>query len=158
MCGRIVKVTRDNIPPDEPGAGSGFACVFQSGDMQTRKVMLRLRNHLRTQGVDDATLGTAELVLAEVCNNITEHGYATAPGPIQLVLHCEGDGLVCIVTDYGVPLPEGTPPSAPPDPPWCLPEGGFGWHIIRTLTDRLDYHCHPGFNRLDLRIPILPVN
>ena len=158
MCGRITKLRQDQMPPGDCAGKGRFACAFESGDLQTRQVMLTLRQHLCAQGIDDATLGTIELVLAEVCNNVTEHGYAEAPGRIELILQQDGDALVCTVTDFGVPLPEGTPPTEPPGPPWSLPEGGFGWHIIRTLTDRLEYRSEGGRNRLDLRIPILPMN
>ena len=158
MPGRMIKVDHDDTPPTERVTDRTFVCKFQSSDLHTRRVMLALRDYMISCGVDDVTLGSVELVLAEVCNNITEHGYPGTPGPIELKLHCHSEGLVCTVTDHGAPLPEGTPPTAPPDPPWELPEGGFGWHIIRTLTDRLTYECAPGLNRLDLRIPTIRAN
>ena len=49
----------------------------------------------------------------------------------------------------GLRLPEGTAPPAV-TPRESLPEGGFGWFLIRALTERLDYARADGENRLTL--------
>jgi serine/threonine-protein kinase RsbW len=51
----------------------------------------------------------------------------------------------------GGKLPEGgLPEVAPPD----FPEGGFGWHLIRSLTADLTYARRAGQNRLSFLIPM----
>jgi serine/threonine-protein kinase RsbW len=48
-------------------------------------------------------------------------------------------------------LPEGgLPDVGPPD----FPEGGFGWHLIRSLTADLTYARSAGQNRLSFLIPL----
>lgn len=96
----------------------------------------------------------AELVLAEVLNNIAEHAYADGPGLIEVQVAAQGDGLACYVRDRGAPMPGGVPPSGglPAATGPDLPEGGFGWHLIRTLTRDLSYARDRGGNRLTFRI------
>lgn len=104
----------------------------------------------------------AELVLAEVLNNVVEHAYSAAPGPIELEIRLAdgrvGPALACSVCDRGRPMPDGTPPlgrQALVDVPLDdLPEGGFGWFLIRSLTRDLDYVRSAGGNRLAFLIPL----
>ncbi|WP_274378851.1 ATP-binding protein [Alkalilacustris brevis] len=103
---------------------------------------------------------STELVVAEVLNNVAEHAYAGAPGMVELRVCRIPDGLTFEVVDHGVPMPDGTPPlgrqvlhDVPLDQ---LPEGGFGWFLIRSLTRRLDYRREPGRNRLSFLIPLDP--
>lgn len=101
---------------------------------------------------------SAELVLAEVLNNVIEHAYAEESGAIGLELRLGADGLACSVHDTGLPMPGGTPPSsrqAVLDVPLeRLPEGGFGWFLIRSLTRDLDYARGSDGNRLRFRLPL----
>lgn len=130
-----------------------FRVVFQSGDYQTRRFLGRFREFLGLAGLPEDVLATIELVTAEVCNNITEHAYPDLPGPIVFEAALEPGVLVCVFTDHGHPFPAGTPPETAPDPPATLPEGGFGWYIIRSLTSELIYQRLSRSNRLQLRIP-----
>ena len=55
-------------------------------------------------------------------------------------------------------MPGGRPPAGRlPDGADCalvdLPEGGFGWHLIRTLTRDLAYVRSGGCNRLSFLLP-----
>jgi serine/threonine-protein kinase RsbW len=105
----------------------------------------------------DADLrGTVEIVLVEVFNNIVEHAYAGQTGPIEIALQLCPDRLVCHVQDRGRPFPTGGPP--PGTLPECrtlndLPEGGYGWHLIRTITTDLHYSRSEGTNHLRFSIP-----
>ena len=101
--------------------------------------------------------GTAELVLAEVLNNIAEHAYAAGPGPVTVTLTAEPGGPRCLVVDQGLAMPGGRVPvgnlpsadTAVED----LPEGGFGWHLIHSLTRDLSYHRAGACNRLGFLLP-----
>lgn len=97
----------------------------------------------------------AQLVLAEALNNIVEHAYAEYDGQIDLMIDLSDRGCACKITDRGLPmpfrcLPAGLPPAANSDE---LPEGGFGWLLIRTLSNDLDYRHTDGCNHLSFRIP-----
>lgn len=96
---------------------------------------------------------TVELVLAEVLNNVAEHAYAGAAGHVAITLIMLSDGLVCEVVDEGAPMPNGALPEGRlPDAD--LPEGGFGWHLIRSLSRDITYRRQRGANRLGFTIPL----
>lgn len=102
--------------------------------------------------------GTAELVLGEVLNNIVEHAYPSVPGPIDLWLARTGAGLACKVADRGLAMrdgraPVGALPAGIDGALEDLPEGGFGWYLIRTLTEHLKYERVQGQNHLTFTIP-----
>lgn len=104
--------------------------------------------------VDDAW--ALELILAEVMNNIVEHGYGEEDeGTILLALSLQGGDLVCTVGDFGPELPPACLRGEhPPPDPGGLPEGGFGWFLIRDLAQDLHYDRVEGYNRLTLRFPL----
>jgi serine/threonine-protein kinase RsbW len=89
-----------------------------------------------------AARGVAELVLAEVLNNIAEHAYAERGGPIRVKIARRGIILFCEIEDDGRPMPEGRPPEGELTDvtEGALPtEGGYGWYLIRHMTDALTY-------------------
>lgn len=96
-----------------------------------------------------------QIVLTEIINNVVEHAYrgATA-GPIGIEFHISNDVLHITVTDRGRGFPGGTlPDNGDADltcPRAALPEGGFGWPLIRRLTSHITYVRDLGQNRLDL--------
>lgn len=101
----------------------------------------------------DAERTTAQIVLAEVLNNIVEHAYAGQGGRIDLLLAPEVGGLRCVVTDCGVPMPSGRLPKGRSPRPGDLPQGGFGWFLIRSLARDLRYSREGGRNELSFRLP-----
>lgn len=130
---------------------------FRSGDGETRAALREICDALNAAGLDPDDLGAVELVLAEVLNNVTEHAYADGEGPVALFIVERAGGLACRIRDRGHPMPRGELPAisqpvvAPPD---ILPEGGFGWHIIRCLTSDLQFHRTNGWNDLCFVIPV----
>jgi len=144
--------------PDCPIAALAEAAIyrrFSSGDFETRAILGDLCGQLAARGLNDDDLGTIELVLAEVLNNITEHAYGPEGGPIEVALELTGRSLHCELRDYGRPMPMGNAPLTELpviDPPDILPEGGFGWHIIRCLVSDLTYERATDCNRLCLAL------
>lgn len=100
--------------------------------------------------------GTVEIVLAEVLNNIVEHAYAgAAAGWISLRLICTPAALLAEVGDTGIEMPGLRPPAGRlADLGDDLPEGGFGWYLIRSLTTGLGYERRGGANLLRFAIPL----
>jgi len=137
--------------PAGPGAAGGIVRRFRSGDHETRAALLELCGHLADRGLGESDLGTVELVLAEALNNITEHAYGPEGGPVEVRLQVTGSRIECELRDFGRPMPMGDPPAAglpqiaPPD---IVPEGGFGWYIIRCLVEDLSYQRVGSHNRL----------
>jgi serine/threonine-protein kinase RsbW len=144
--------------PDLPDIDSGLRLILCADPRSVRAALAELA---RADPLAAATIGdreTVELVLAEVLNNVVEHSYQGAGGRVDLSLHRVSGGLACRVVDSGAPMPDGrlppgVMPDPPPDQPQALPEGGFGWALIRTLTSDLRYRREGGRNRLDFVIP-----
>jgi len=102
---------------------------------------------------------TIETVLAEVINNIAEHAYQEAPGcPIEIAVRRSEGGADFRFTDRGVAMPGGQLPAGKPQdlhrPVSELPEGGFGWFLIHTLAQDLNYCRSNGENLLCFHLPV----
>lgn len=152
--------------PDPGDAASGFACVVAADPFAVRAGLARMFAAAPLANLSADHRGTAQVVLAEVLNNIAEHAYVGGTGEISVTLRQTGAGLHCQVTDNGVAMPGGTLPAGNhpaqrhgrPDLPLHdlpladLPEGGFGWHLIRRLTQDLRYVRVGGQNRLTFLI------
>lgn len=130
-----------------------FRIAFRSDPSAIRTVLSRLAPVLAPWGFDDEARARAQIVLAEVFNNIAEHAYDEVPGRIELDLHAAEGLLRVTVSDAGRPMPGGCPPSpqAPPDPAG-LPEGGFGWFLIRSYARDLSYRREAARNVLDFTL------
>ena len=130
---------------------------FQGRFLEVRGVLAELRGSLTRYGPVCCDVATTEIVLAEVLNNIVEHGYQGTAGPVELRVWADSAGLTFVVIDAGAPLPGGQPPARDarclPDDPDALPESGFGWHLIHSLTEGLEYETQLGSNRLRGRVP-----
>lgn len=99
--------------------------------------------------------GTAEIVLAEALNNIVEHAYAHHDGEIEISLQLRQNELLCRISDTGAPMPCDQLPDGmlvPLGDFANLPEGGFGWHLIRSLSKDLAYRREGGRNLLSFRL------
>jgi len=130
---------------------------FPAGDTETRAALLAVRDSLRRAGLAEDDLSSAELILAEALNNIVEHAYASSEGLVDLNIELRRDGLFCVIRDHGKAMPNGRAPDPPLpriNPPCELPEGGFGWHIIRSLTTQLGYRQEEGWNALSFVVPL----
>lgn len=132
-----------------------FACV--SDHLEKLKVELE-RNAVQA---DDK--GDILIVLAEVLNNIVEHAYcATGEGEIRLTVHSQkqpNKHAVYIRTiDQGPPVPPNilANGSLPPmtQNVQDMPEGGFGWFMIHSLTESIDYERIDNENRFTFCVGI----
>jgi len=105
----------------------------------------------------DDCLWASELVLAEALTNIVEHA---CRGRTDACFTCEvtlsPGRLACRLRDDGRPMPGlRAPEGAEQDvdvPVSDLPEGGYGWNLIRKLTGRLAYFRADGVNHLSFEI------
>lgn len=146
-----------------------MAVPDDQGDRMTCRIMIEdtalavrdgLKNLLATSVLRELppeTQGHAEIVLAEVLNNVVEHGYAKHRGQTEVIVNRLAGGISVSVTDSGLPfpggaLPQGTLPDCSEGP--ALPEGGFGWHLIRALTNDLTYRRCGNKNHLQFIIAL----
>ncbi len=145
--------------PERPAAARSILRLRICGDPQgVRAGLATATAALAAAGVDAADAGIAETVLAEVLNNIVEHAYPAGPGPIGLrLVRCDATGAIEVTTlDLGAAMPGLTLPRGDPPrvelPVESLPEGGFGWFLIRHLAHGLAYRRRGHCNRLRFRL------
>lgn len=123
---------------------AGVRLVFPAGEKQVRRALSTAMGALAGMGLSDDARGLAEIVLAEVLNNVVEHAYAAQrPGLIEIDAWLEGAFLWMKVQDDGFPMPDGVVPKRRDQDVTgaaeTLPEGGFGWSIIHELSHDLTY-------------------
>ncbi|WP_366513852.1 ATP-binding protein [Planktotalea sp.] len=132
--------------------------TFPATQNAVRSALASITPSLRTLCADEAMVGTAELVLAEATNNIVEHAYVEVDdGTITLSCFKEPGRIGFVIKDRGKNFPNyEIPPKKNHDlnaEPNALPEGGFGWGLIRDLTTSLEYRRINGQSILRFSIP-----
>lgn len=127
---------------------------FPATAASVRATLLRIFGPPAALPLNAEGAATAQLVLAEVLNNIVEHAYRDLAGDILLTCRlAEGGGLRVRVEDRGSPLPAGAAlPGLPAPLAEGLSEGGYGWFLIRTLTRDLAYQRQDGRNVLTFHV------
>ncbi|MFC3118799.1 ATP-binding protein [Jhaorihella thermophila] len=136
-----------------------FALRIEASEINTRSVVQSVCGRLRLAGVAPLRAGDIEIVLAEAINNVVEHAYGQSePGPIHISCSLRNDRLDIRINDEGRPLPdERLPPGRVADvdvPLNDLPEGGFGWFLIRSLATEVRYDRCGTRNQLSLRFKV----
>lgn len=138
--------------PDPKRHADSLHLVFLASPTAVRDSLAQMLASPPLSDLSPDARGTAELVLAEVLNNVAEHAYRAGPGPVAVTLKAVAAGVQCLVVDQGAAMPDGTLPEGRlPSADVALddlPEGGFGWHLIRGLTSDLTYVRTGGSNRL----------
>ncbi|MEO9576599.1 MAG: ATP-binding protein [Tateyamaria sp.] len=133
---------------------------IQSGEMAVREALAKLLDSLTPLSLDVEESGTVELVMAEALNNIVEHAYPQGDpcGPIDITCSHARDGLHMTVTDSGRAMPDGRTPlgaAVDTDVPFDdMPEGGFGWFLIKDLAKDVSYVRVACQNQLSLRLAV----
>ncbi|QDC07731.1 ATP-binding protein [Oceanicola sp. D3] len=125
--------------------------------MEVRRALEHVLGNLSPLALSDEDRGTVELVLAEVLNNVVEHAYDEAASGVIEINVLQGERRIfCTVTDHGRAMPGLDAPAgqaAEVDVPLeALPEGGFGWFLIRQLSKDLNYTRDSGQNRLSFSL------
>ena len=118
--------------------------TFPAEQLAVRTALADIRTALEQALLDSALVGRVESALAELFNNIVKHAYANqGSGTLKCTVTKTAPGVVVNVIDHGKAMPGHTLPDG--DLPNLevgfsdLPEGGFGWFIIKSQTDGLSY-------------------
>jgi len=143
-----------------PNIDYEFSVSIDASDVCVRKALVDIRRTLGRLGVSEKDCGRIEIVFAEAMNNIVEHAYPSVSGRIDIAVTISAGSVHAVFCDYGCPLPNLTLPHGKLPKTTVkrdsLPEGGFGWFLIHTLTEKLDYTRFEDKNRLSMRIVLDP--
>jgi serine/threonine-protein kinase RsbW len=147
------------VPGSDPPAVARFGTTLVGGPSEVREALGTIVGWLETRGVGAGDCGRVELALAEALNNIVEHALAGQQGcGIDVMVARFPHWIDCELRDGGLPMPSGRlPQGRAPDVATRLrdlPEGGFGWFLIRELTANLRYTRECGINHLSFRIDL----
>ena len=133
-----------------------LSLMVEAEPESVRAALQQLMRDLGPANLAEDLQGTLELILAEVLNNIVEHAYADKGGGISLHLGLHPMALWCEVSDQGAPMPDGALPAGDAAALDDLPEGGFGWFLIRSLANDLSYRRDGETNRLCFSLSLAP--
>lgn len=126
--------------------------------LDVRRAMKTLSTELGDSGVPHLERSCAEIVVAELLNNIVKHAQQGIDhGWFDLRFTRQNGALHFTCWDNGCAMPGGQPPTgnmpAIKNAHADLPEGGWGWALIRTLTSDLSYRRVGGVNFVSFNIP-----
>ncbi len=132
-----------------------FAC--EATPYSVRDALDGMEQFLKAGGVAGADRSSLQIVVAEILNNIVEHAYeGRETGRLAMRLFYDPARVFAVFCDAGAPMPENRLPPGGPFNPDCavtdLPEGGFGWAMIRDLVSDLRYRRVAGQNHLSFRL------
>lgn len=148
-------------PADPRLQGTLLETRFPATYEEVRKSIIAAGDALKPLDLSLEDLSSVEIVLAEALNNVVEHGYPdNSGGEIALKLRRHRAGILIQIKDWGRPMPGGRTPIG--DHPATssrvehLPEGGYGWFLIRELARDLIYDREDGENILIFRLALGP--
>ena len=152
-CGRPADYLAGLLPIVPQPLCPTLVAQVPSTPIGVREALVSLRRSVGRLGLGTEAGDALEVTLAEALNNIVEHAYAGDPeGWIVIEVDLVEGWAVCRLWDAGRPMPDAEPPApSPPDlgvPLGALPEGGFGWSLIRALAPHLRYDRVAGRNCL----------
>lgn len=118
----------------------------------------RVGKWLAHESVEQECIGDVTLVLAEALNNVIEHAYGTEKsGDIQIKSTLRAQTMSVQIIDMGKPF------DGPPDEVVLnaekyelseMPDGGFGWFLIKSLTEDIHFSHDGGKNKLTLVVAL----
>jgi len=133
--------------------------VFSSNSDAVRNILKTVLKDLQIVGLSADQITSVEIILAEVFNNIIEHAYLFEKDrAIALACVRHPNTLSFQFIDQGRPMPSDKvplPTSYVKFGKLCdLPEGGFGWNIIRSLANDISYQRRDNSNFLKISVKL----
>lgn len=135
-----------------------FYFGFDATEIAARQTLIATIARLSDIGLSKSRCEDIEIALGEAVNNVVEHACAGMPGArARLTCRFRGDVLLVEIRDTGRPMPENCLPSGAQvdlsGPIEDLPEGGFGWFLIRQIATNIGYTRKGRHNCLTLEFP-----
>ena len=136
----------------------GFRSEAGATLLDVRAAMTYLRHSLTEACFDPLDIASSEIVIAEILNNVIKHAQENQDdGWFDLQCEIAPEALHVTCKDNGAAMPGGVPPLGVLPEIGCsvvdLPEGGWGWSLVRTLTTSLNYVRIEPINLVSFTIP-----
>jgi anti-sigma regulatory factor (Ser/Thr protein kinase) len=143
------ELLRALAPAHEPDALEAAPAVWAESDCAApAPVRQGVRGALRDGRVDDDQAEGFVAAISEVVSNALQHGRS----PVQVRLHTDGRGWLCVVTDHGPGMADPWTGVDSPLPANPQPVGTGLW-LARQLCDQLTITTHPaGGARISLQL------
>lgn len=129
---------------------------------QASEAVTRVGKWLEQERIESECIGDVMLVLAEALNNVIEHAYgAETSGDIEIKGTLRAQTLSLQIVDKGRPF------DGPPDEVILntevyelsdMPDGGFGWFLIKSLTEDIHFSREGDKNKLTLVVGVRPAS
>lgn len=136
-----------------PEHGADLSLVSKSEVWHIRRTLEQVEEFLEDRGFSSDRIDDINLVLAEAMTNIVRHSNLDTTGEIRLSLSLEDGYMNCELVDTGVAFDPASLGHTLPDP-GKLKEGGYGWFIIRHLSQGVQYSHENGRNSLSFTLPL----
>ena len=130
---------------------------YPAKQASVEKAIRALTDDDRFRGAGPDLMSSLEIILAEALNNVVEHScVGLCDAWFRLSFEFDGSTVSVLIEDDGRPmpgteLPEGLAPSLSVSRN-DLPEGGFGWFLIRSICSDVRYIRDGSINRLELKL------
>ncbi len=136
--------------------GKRLDLSFSATQTKASAKIAQISQDLAAQGLPAHKAGDVKIALAEAINNVVEHAYADVDrAEVKVQCWMCRNCLKILISDSGNPLPGLRVPDSVPAPLGSaieeLPEGGFGWFLIKEVTSDIRYERSGGRNQLSLR-------
>lgn len=136
-----------------------FARNLPSLQGEVTKTVQAVQSWLCDHRVGPDHIDNIALVLAEALNNVIEHAFVYAEdGQISLKIWIDTDAVCFTLVDDGAAM-AGIPAKQEMSTHVValedLPEGGFGWFLIHSLSNNLLYERKGAQNELTVSVPAL---
>lgn len=127
---------------------------------QASEAVARVGKWLEREGVESECIGDVMLVLAEAVNNVIEHAYGVdTRGDIEIKGTLRAQTLSVQIVDKGKPF-DGPPHEVVLNTEKYelsdMPDGGFGWFLIKSLTEDIHFSNDGVYNKLTLVVALRP--
>ena len=163
VCARVVEALRDFCE----GSGNPDDLALVSVGRHTLFAPLRLRatatpdglayllqrlvSGLHEMGVDSVRAGLARLMVEELGSNAMVHQRTLSHVTLDVLATLDDDGLALDVGDDGQAFDPTVVPAPDLDAPFeCRAVGGWGLHLVRSLSDHIEYCRRDGSNHVHL--------
>ena len=126
-------------------------CMANCQDL-VPKLLDEIQQWMHDVVVPENHIADVQIVLAEALNNVIEHGFEHEnTGELKIKMEVSEPRVVVHVSDNGLaftPPGNSQTPLAMDDNLDALPEGGFGWFLIKEVTTSFEFHRHADRNQL----------